>query len=134
MPFNTKVPTQTAGGTYGWVGEGKPKPLTALAFSSATLAVAKAAGIIVITEELARLSSPSAEAVVRADMIAGIAQFLDGQFIDPAVAEVANVHPASITNGLTPIVSSDNALHRPRRDPERARRTRTSRSAASRSS
>ena len=29
----------------------------------------------------------------------GIAAFLDEQFIDPAVAAVAGVNPASITNG-----------------------------------
>jgi HK97 family phage major capsid protein/HK97 family phage prohead protease len=99
IPFNTKVPSQTAGGTYGWVGEAKPKPVTKLAFAATTLGVAKAAGIIVLTEELVRLSNPSAEALVRQDMIAGIAQFLDQQFIDPAVAAVAGVNPASITNG-----------------------------------
>jgi HK97 family phage major capsid protein/HK97 family phage prohead protease len=99
VPFNTKVPSQTAGGTYGWVGEAKPKPLTKLAFSSVSLTWSKVAGIIVITEELARLSSPNAEMLVRNDMIAGIAQFLDQQFIDPAVAAVAGVNPASITNG-----------------------------------
>jgi HK97 family phage major capsid protein/HK97 family phage prohead protease len=99
VPFNVKVPSQTAGGSYGWVGESKPKPVTKLAFSSVSLGVAKAAGIIVLTEELVRLSNPSAEALVRADMVAGIAQFLDAQFIDPAVAAVANVNPASITNG-----------------------------------
>jgi HK97 family phage prohead protease/HK97 family phage major capsid protein len=99
VPFNTKVPSQTAGGTYGWVGESKPKPVTKLAFSSTSLSVAKAAGIIVLTKELVMLSNPSAEALVRADMIAGIAQFLDSQFIDPAVAAVAGVNPASITNG-----------------------------------
>jgi HK97 family phage major capsid protein/HK97 family phage prohead protease len=99
VPFNTKVPAQTAGGTYGWVGEQKPKPVTKLAFTSTTLGIAKAAGIIVLTEELVRLSNPSAEDLVRRDMIAGIAQFLDAQFIDPAVAAVAGVNPASITNG-----------------------------------
>jgi HK97 family phage prohead protease/HK97 family phage major capsid protein len=99
VPFNTKVPAQTAGGTYGWVGEAKPKSVSKLAFAATTLGVTKAAGIIVLTEELVRLSNPSAEALVRADMIAGIAQFLDQQFIDPAVAAVAGVNPASITNG-----------------------------------
>ena len=59
VPFNTKVPTQTAGGTYGWVGEAKPKPVTKLAFSSTSLGIAKAAGIIVLTEELVRLSNPT---------------------------------------------------------------------------
>lgn len=110
VPFNTKVPAQTAGGTYGWVGEAKPKPVTQLAFSAETLGIAKAAGIIVLTEELVRLSNPSAEALVRADMIAGIAQFLDQQFIDPAVAAVAGVNPASITNGAPTAAATTNPL------------------------
>ena len=110
VPFNTKVPAQTAGGTYGWVGESKPKPVTKLAFSATSLGIAKAAGIIVLTEELVRLSNPSAEALVRADMVAGIAQFLDAQFIDPAVAAVANVNPASITNGAPTAAATTNPL------------------------
>jgi len=110
VPFNTKVPTQTAGGTYGWVGEAKPKPVTKLAFSSTSLGVSKAAGIIVLTRELVMLSNPSAEALVRADMIAGIAQFLDQQFIDPAVAAVAGVNPASITNGAPTAAATTNPL------------------------
>jgi HK97 family phage major capsid protein/HK97 family phage prohead protease len=110
VPFNAQVPVQTAGGTYGWVGQAKPKPVTALAFSTTRLNISKAAGIIVLTEELVRTSTPSAEAIVRADMIAGIAAFLDTQFIDPAVAAVADTNPASITNGLTPITSTDDAL------------------------
>ena len=110
VPFNTKVPTQTAGGTYGWVGEAKPKPVTKLAFSSTSLGVSKAAGIIVLTKELVMLSNPSAEALVRRDMVAGIAQFLDQQFIDPTVAAVADVNPASITNGAPTAAATTNPL------------------------
>jgi len=99
VPFNVSVPAQTGGGTYGWVGQTKPKPLTALAFATVSLGFAKIAGIVVITEELAKFSSPSAEETVRNDMIAGVAAFMDQQFIDPAVAAVATVNPASITNG-----------------------------------
>ena len=110
VPFNTKIPMQTAGGSYGWVGEAKPKPLTKLAFSSDTLGMTKVAGIVVLTEELVRSSNPSAEALVRADMVAGIAQFLDAQFIDPAVAAVAGVNPASITNGAPTAVATANPL------------------------
>ena len=105
VPFGVKVPAQTGGGTYNWVGEGKAKPVTSLAFSSTTLDVAKAAGIIVITEELARLSSPAAEDIARTDMINGIVQFVDQQFLDPTVAAVTGVNPASITNGVTPTAS-----------------------------
>lgn len=109
VPFNTQVPLQTGGGTYGWVGQNKLKPVGKLALTTAAIQFSKAAGIIVITDELAKLSSPSAETIVRGDMIAGITQFLDAQFIDPAVATVANVSPASITNGAPTAVSADNA-------------------------
>jgi HK97 family phage major capsid protein/HK97 family phage prohead protease len=110
VPFNTKIPSQTAGGSYGWVGEQKPKPVTKLAFASEALGIAKAAGIIVLTEELVRLSNPSAEALARNDMIAGIAQFLDSQFIDPAVAAVAGVNPASVTNGAATAAATANPV------------------------
>ena len=106
VPFNTSVPAQTGGGSYGWVGEGRPKPVTSLAFGTTSLTFAKIAGIVVMTEELVRMSSPSAEETVRQDMIAGVSAFMDQQFIDPAVAAVATVHPASITNGIAPIASS----------------------------
>jgi HK97 family phage major capsid protein/HK97 family phage prohead protease len=110
VPFNVSVPVQNAGGVYGWVGQGFAKPVTKLGFTTATLGIAKAAGIIILTEELVRTSSPSAEAIVRNDMIAGIAEFLDHQFIDPAKAATANISPASITNGLTPITATTNPL------------------------
>jgi HK97 family phage major capsid protein len=110
VPFNTKVPSQSAGGTYGWVGESKPKPVTKLAFTSTSLGVAKAAGIIVLTKELILLAEPSAEDLVRKDMIAGISQFLDAQFIDPAVAAVAGVNPASITNGAPTAAATTNPM------------------------
>jgi len=106
VPFNVSVPSQTGGGTYQWVGQGAPKPVGKLQFGTLTLGVTKCAGIIAITEELARLSSPSAEDAIRADMIAGIAHFLDIEFTDPAKAPVANVSPGSITNGVTPITSA----------------------------
>lgn len=116
VPFNIKVPTQTAGGTYSWVGEGRPKPLTNPTFSQATLDVAKAAGIIVLTEELVRYSSPSAEALVRDEMIQGIARFLDDAFIDPTAAAVADVNPASITNGVAGTAASGTAESNARAD------------------
>lgn len=101
VPFNIAVPLQSGGGTYNWVGEGKAKPVTSLAFQSVTLRWAKAAGIVVITRELARFSSPSAETIIRNELIKGTAQFLDGQFIDEAVAATSD-NPASILNGTSP--------------------------------
>jgi HK97 family phage major capsid protein len=106
VPFNVSVPAQTTGGTYGWVGQNKPKPVTKADYTTVVLGFAKAAGIIVLTEELVKLSSPSAEALVREEMIAGMSQFLDTQFNDPAVAAVTNVNPASVTNGAATAAAS----------------------------
>lgn len=99
IPFNVRIPTQTGGSTTGWVGEGKAKPLTGVTFDSITLRWAKVAGIIPFTEELARFSNPAIEGIVRGDLAASIAKFLDVQLLDPAVTAVTNVSPASITNG-----------------------------------
>jgi len=106
VPANTSVNSQTGGGTYGWVGEGAPKPVTAAQFGLVTVPFHKAAGIIVLTEELIRNSSPSAESLVRKEMIDGLTRFLDAQFITPAVALVAGVNPASITNGAATAAAS----------------------------
>jgi|SRR5262245_1954292 len=106
VPFNVSVPSQTGGGSYGWVGQGAPKPVTKLQFGTVTLGITKVAGIIVITDELARNSTPAAEDVIRRDMINGIAYFLDVEFTDPTKAAVANVSPGSVTNGVTPITSA----------------------------
>jgi len=106
VPFNVSVAAQTGGGTYQWVGQGAPKPVGKLAFATVTLGITKCAGIIVITEELARTSTPDAEDVIRRDMVAGIAQFLDTEFIDPTKAAVAGVSPGSVTNGVTPITTA----------------------------
>ena len=110
VPFNVKMPRQTAGASAGWVGEGVPKPLSALAFDSVTMDFHKVAVISVITEELARFSNPSAEALVRNDLIAAISQFIDQQFLDPAKALVANTSPASISNGETGATPSGTTL------------------------
>lgn len=106
VPFNVSVPSQTTGGTYAWVGQNKPKPVTKADYATISVPFAKAAGIIVLTEELVKISSPSAEALVREEMIAGMSQFLDTQFTDPAVTAVANVNPAAITVGASTAAAS----------------------------
>lgn len=105
VPFKIKIPRQTGAASVGWVGEGKVKKVSALAFDSVTLDFAKIAGIVVLTDELVRHSSPSAEMLVRDDLAKGITQFLDVQFIDPTKA-ADDVSPASITSGATPVVAT----------------------------
>lgn len=106
VPFNVKIPVQTGGSTVGWVGQNGAKPVGDLAFDQILMQYNKVAGIVVISEELARLSSPSAEATVQRDLTDQIRQFLDVQFVDPSVAAVVGVNPASITNGITAIPSA----------------------------
>lgn len=101
VPFNIRYGIQSGGSTVAWVGQGAGKPVSKLQFTSGSLGFAKAAGIVVITQELARFSSPSAELKVRDDLTAQMRYFLDQQFIDPGVAAVANVSPASILNGCS---------------------------------
>lgn len=106
VPFNIKVPRQTGGSSASWVGEGAPKPVSALAFDQISLGHMKLAGIVVMTDELVRFSNPSAEDIVRRDLVDTIAQTIDRDFVDPANAGTADVKPASITNGVTPVVAS----------------------------
>lgn len=110
VPFMTRIPRQTSGSSAGWVGEGLSKPVSKLGFDTVLFPFAKIAVIIVITQELARLSSPAAEVLAKDDMIAAIAAFMDSQFLDSTVAPVTNVHPGSITNGVTPIPATGHTV------------------------
>jgi HK97 family phage major capsid protein len=65
IPFNVRIASQTTGGAAQWVGEGAPKPLTSFDFTATELRWAKVAAISVLTNELIRFSSPSAERLVR---------------------------------------------------------------------
>lgn len=106
IPFNVRIAGQTSGGQAYWVGEGAPKPLTAFDFTATELRWNKIATIAVLTNELIRFSNPSAERLVRDGLAAAVIERADIDFIDPNKTAVANVSPASITNGATAIRSS----------------------------
>lgn len=101
VPFNIKMPLQDTGASTGWVGEAARKPVTSMHFDTTTLRFHKAAGIAVVSEELIRFSTPAVEELIRTDLRNSIVQFLDEQFIDPAVAVNGDISPASITNGAS---------------------------------
>lgn len=105
VPFNVKIPIQTASGSVGWVGEGKMKPVGNPEFGSMTLGHAKIAGIVLLSDELIRFSNPKADQLVRDDLVATVAQFIDQQFFDPDKAEAAE-SPASILHGVNAVVST----------------------------
>jgi HK97 family phage major capsid protein/HK97 family phage prohead protease len=106
VPFRVPLLAQTSGGSAYWTGEGKAKPLTKFDFTRTTLEPLKVANIAVLTMEVLRDSSPSADALVRDGLADAIRERLDIDFIDPDKAASAGVSPASILNGVAPIASS----------------------------
>ncbi|HEJ0180564.1 TPA: phage major capsid protein [Citrobacter koseri] len=106
VPFNIRIPAQTSGGSANWVGQGKAKPLTKFDFESITFSFAKVAAIAVLTDELIRFSNPAADALVRNALAEAVIARLDTDFINPAKPEVANVSPASVTNGIVAVPST----------------------------
>lgn len=106
LDFYTPYIIETGGGDAYWVGEGKPKPLTAFDYDRSTLTPLKIANIAVLTEENIRRSSPNSDMVVRNALVKAIAAGLDVAFIDPSNNGSANVKPASITYGAATVVST----------------------------
>ena len=107
---------QTSGGEAYWVGEGKPKPVTKFDYRRDVLSPLKVANIAVLTREVVEWSSPKADIQVRDQLAAAINEKLDIDFLNPLKAAVANVSPASITNGVTPLVSSGGTAANIRQD------------------
>lgn len=106
VPFNIRVGGLSGSPSAYWVGQGKPIPMSRGTTTSVSLGIAKAAGLVAIDEELARLSTPSAELMVRDELARAIVQFLDLQFIDPNNGGQTNISPASMTYGVTPTTPS----------------------------
>lgn len=105
VPFRTRLIGQTTGGDAYWTGEGQAKGLTKFDFAGTSLDPLKVAAISVITKELAMDSSPNAEVLVRDGLRDALVARLDSDFINPSIAAIPGVRPASITNGVTPIDS-----------------------------
>lgn len=109
IPFNVRIPRQTSGGASRWVGQGKSKPVTKFDFDAIFTAFTKVAGITVITEELARFSDPSAEALVRDQLGDTVIERIDSDLFDPDVAAVSGVNPAGLLNGVAAVAGPTSA-------------------------
>lgn len=100
VPFNVRIPRETQMIAQAkWVGEGKSKPVGRGAFDFITVPFTKAALIVLLTEELARFSDPSAEILMRNGLVRSLSQFLDTEFLGNTAA-VAGVSPGGILAGL----------------------------------
>ena len=79
--------------------------MAATAYDAVSQEAYKASVIVVLSNELLQLGNPAAERTVRETMVAGVAAFLDAQFLTNTVTLVANTRPAAITNGATAVTS-----------------------------
>jgi hypothetical protein len=109
-PFNVRIGGQTSGGSAAWVGQGKAKPVTKFDFNATTIPFTKIAAISVITQELARFSDPSAAALVRDSLADTVIARVDTDLFDPDLAAVANVSPAGLLNGVTPVAVASGSI------------------------
>ena len=71
------IPSQTAGSSGGYIGEGAAIPVGTLTTGQLTMAPRHLGIIVAITQQLADSSAPDALGLVRDDMIAGTAQVID---------------------------------------------------------
>jgi HK97 family phage prohead protease len=100
VPANVTIKGQDGAATGYWVGESQPIPVSAQDFSTTNLRPLKVAALAVISNELIRDSSPSAEMLVRDALTEASAQRIDGTFFSTTAAS-SNVSPAGLLNGLT---------------------------------
>lgn len=107
VPANVHIKGQDGAATAYWVGQSKSIPVTKADFSDVQLSALKVAAIAVISKELLRDSSPSAELLVRDALVQASAQRVDQTFLSNAAA-VANVSPAGILNGVTALATAGN--------------------------
>jgi hypothetical protein len=106
VPLQCRVIGTTGSGVAYWVTEGAAKALSPMLFTSDILRPMKVMGLAVATKETLESSDPQAEAVFRRELLNAVIAEMDTTFIDPANAGVADVMPASVTNGVTPVAGT----------------------------
>ena len=109
IPFETKVPLQTADPGYTWTKQGDPKPVSKFAFSDGVLLhPTKCTAIVVVTKEL--ISTPDGRGrgacISRCvdlgrESVCGMKSFLD-----PASTAIPDTRPGSVTSGTTAIAAT----------------------------
>ncbi len=105
VPANVVIKGQDGAATGYWVGEGKAIPVSASDFSTVSLSPLKVGALSVVSNELLRDSSPSAEALVRDALAQASAQRVDNTFLS-AVGATGGVSPAGMLNGVSAIPAS----------------------------
>lgn len=95
VPANINIAGQDGAATGYWVGESKAIPVSKLDFNDVNLTPLKVAALAVISKELIRDSSPSAEMLVRDGLMEAAAQRIDTTFVGVA-AGTSGTTPAGV--------------------------------------
>lgn len=113
VPFKVPIGRAVGDGTFAWVGEGQPKPITTQTYAAdAALEPRKVAGTVVVADDLLRLSSPAASDTILRTLTRAYVRMLDESLLDPAVTGTPGVQPASLTAGaLTATSQGATAAH-----------------------
>lgn len=104
IPANVFIKGQDGTATGYWVGESKSIPVSKADFFDVELRAKKVAALAVVSKELLRDSSPSAEMLVRDSLVKASAQRVDLTFFGTGASSATT--PAGILNGVTPMSSS----------------------------
>lgn len=97
------IPSRSGSGNVSgsFVGENASIPVKQDHYGATTFNRYKAAVITTFTEELANTSTPQIEGLLRDAIVADTGDMLDSVLMDPAMAAVAGIRPASPFNGAT---------------------------------
>ncbi len=105
VPANVNISGQDGAATGYWVGQSKSIPVSKADFFDVNLTFLKVAAMAIVSKDLLRQSSPSAEKLVRDALVEASAQRVDQTFLGTGAA-VLGVSPAGILNGVTAGVSA----------------------------
>ena len=103
-PFNSTIPGMATGSVAAWVGEGAAKPATNPTFNTVDIKHHKLAGIVVRTDDLLKLSTPSTDQMLLNDLVEASTTLIDTTFMDDE-AQTA-VRPAGVLNGATKVTAT----------------------------
>ena len=106
IPMRTRTVTAVGGSTAYWTAEGKARPISAHSYTNGILDPRSLTAVTVVTDELLNSSEPDAEETIRRDMVKEAVSVLDSSFTDPAITEIPDVRPASVTAGVAAITAT----------------------------
>lgn len=101
VPFATRTLIEVSAGNASWAGQARPKNVSAMSLDTRQLGIAKIVTIRPFTNELTKFWTPAGAELIRRSLIKDVARFQNEQFINPLVAAVPDVSPASVTFGAT---------------------------------